>query len=158
MNNPLPSTSTCPCDSNKPYQSCCHTLHKGDLTANSAEQLMRSRYSAFVVGDIAYLIATLHPDKRQVDDEAILRQIIEQTHWLGLKIIRHKATGNDATVEFVAFYQDEPTGQLHERSHFIKENKQWFYVDGEMLSPIKLSRNDLCFCGSGKKIKKCHLV
>jgi len=119
---------------------------------------MRSRYSAFVMGDIAYLIATLHPDKRQSDDKTELRQITEQTQWLGLKIVSHKSTGNNATVEFVAFYQDGSTGQLHERSHFIKENMQWFYVDGQILSPIKLSRNDPCFCGSGKKIKKCHSV
>jgi len=117
---------------------------------------MRSRYSAFVIGNIAYLIATLHPDKRQVDDETVLRQTAEQTQWLGLKIISHQSTGNNSTVEFVAFYQDEPIGQLHERSHFIKENKQWFYINGEMLSPVKLNRNDRCFCGSDKKTKKCH--
>ncbi|KKL28906.1 hypothetical protein LCGC14_2370490, partial [marine sediment metagenome] len=53
----------CPCCSNQTYQKCCQKLHNGDLTAASAEQLMRSRYSAFVVGDIGYLIKTLHPDK-----------------------------------------------------------------------------------------------
>ncbi|HEC58319.1 MAG TPA: YchJ family protein [Methylophaga sp.] len=148
----------CPCCSNQTYQKCCQKLHNGDLTAASAEQLMRSRYSAFVVGDIGYLIKTLHPDKRQVDDEVVLRQTIEQTRWLGLKIIAHKSAENNATVEFIAFYQDDVIGQLHERSHFIKQNGQWFYVDGEMLPAVKLSRNDLCFCGSGKKLKKCHSV
>lgn len=150
--------SPCPCNNAKPYQACCQALHDGQLTASSAEQLMRSRYSAFVMGNIAYLIATLHPEKQRADDEIILRQTIEQTHWLGLNIISDNTSGNTATVEFVAFYQDEPIGQLHERSHFIHENKQWFYVDGEILDPIKLSRNDPCFCGSGKKIKKCHRV
>jgi SEC-C motif domain protein len=152
------ASSLCPCCSNQSYHACCQKLHHGDLTASSAEQLMRSRYSAFVVGDIGYLTKTLHPDKRQADDEAVLRQTIEQTQWLGLKIIDHKSTENKATVEFIAFYQDEVIGQLHEHSHFIKQNKQWFYVDGEMLPAVKLSRNDLCFCGSGKKIKKCHRV
>jgi len=152
------TSSACPCCSTHSYQACCEVLHKGDLTANNAEQLMRSRYSAFVAGDIAYLIKTLHPDKQQADDEAVLRQTIEQTQWLGLKIIDHKSAENNATVEFIAFYQDEVVGQLHERSQFIKQNGQWFYVDGEMLPAVKLSRNDLCFCGSGKKIKKCHSV
>lgn len=152
------SSLACLCNSNKSYQACCKALHNGDLTASSAEQLMRSRYSAFVISDIAYLIATLHPDKRQVDDEAILGQTCQQTQWLGLKIISHQATGNNAIVEFIAFYQDEPIGQLRERSNFIKQNKQWFYVDGEILAPVKLSRNEPCFCGSGKKIKKCHSV
>lgn len=148
--------STCPCNNAISYQACCQGLHDGKLTTSSAEQLMRSRYSAFVVGNIAYLIATLHPDKRQADDETILQRTIEDTQWLGLKIIRHKSAGNNASVEFVAFYHDEPIGQLHERSHFIKQDKHWFYVDGEMLAPIKLSRNEVCFCGSGKKMKKCH--
>tara|TARA_R110001583_G_scaffold785_5_gene7318 strand:+ start:1585 stop:2052 length:468 start_codon:yes stop_codon:yes gene_type:complete len=150
--------SACPCNKTKSYQACCQALHTGDLIASSAEQLMRSRYSAFVIGNIAYLIKTLHPDKRQVDDEVILLQTIEQTQWLGLNIISHKTSDNNATVEFVAFYDDEPTGQLHERSNFIKENMQWFYVNGEILSSLKLSRNDPCYCGSGKKIKKCHHV
>lgn len=151
-------SSPCPCCSNQSYQACCQKLHNGDLTASSAEQLMRSRYSAFVIRDISYLLKSLHPDKRQVDDKAVLRQTIEQTQWLGLKIIHHKSAEDNATVEFIAFYLDEPIGQLHERSHFIKQNGQWFYVDGEILPAVKLSRNDLCFCGSGKKIKKCHSV
>tara|TARA_R110002153_G_scaffold107109_3_gene246780 strand:+ start:34042 stop:34509 length:468 start_codon:yes stop_codon:yes gene_type:complete len=150
--------SACPCNKTKSYQACCQALHTGDLIASSAEQLMRSRYSAFVTGNLAYLIATQHPDNRQADDETILRQTIKDTQWLGLKIIRHKSAGNNAIVEFVAFYQDEPVGQLHERSYFIKEDKQWFYVDGEILPALKLSRNEVCFCGSGKKIKKCHYV
>jgi SEC-C motif-containing protein len=148
--------SACPCNNTASYQACCQAFHDSKLTASSAEQLMRSRYSAFVTGNIAYLIATLHSDKRQADDETILSQTIKNTQWLGLKIIRHKSAGNTATVEFVAFYQDQAIGQLHERSNFIKQDKQWFYVDGEILDPIKLSRNEICFCGSGKKLKKCH--
>jgi SEC-C motif domain protein len=146
----------CPCISDEPYLTCCEPLHLGVLHANSAEQLMRSRYSAFVRGMINYLIDTLHPDKRQNDDEQALAQIIEQTEWLGLKIINHKQTEVNATVEFIAFYHQQPIGQLHECSNFIKQNGLWFYVDGAVLPAIKLNRNELCFCGSGKKIKKCH--
>ncbi len=148
----------CPCTSNRSYKSCCQPLHDGDLQASSAEQLMCSRYSAFCLGNINYLIATLHPDKRKVDDEQALDKTIKQTKWLGLRVIKHKQSGQTATVEFVAFFKNEPIGQLHERSNFIKEGARWFYVDGEFLAPIKLARNELCFCGSGKKFKKCHGV
>lgn len=146
----------CPCLSNKPYQACCQPLHDGVIFANSAEQLMCSRYSAFYLGKINYLIDTLHPDKRQADDEEVLKKTIEETHWLGLRIIKHRQKKHSATVEFIAFYQTKSVGQLHERSNFIKQANRWFYIDGEILEPIKLSRNEPCFCGSGKKFKKCH--
>lgn len=152
----------CPCTSNLPYQSCCQPFHHKDTQASSAEQLMRSRYSAFCLGNIEYLIATLHPDKRKTDDRQTLGQTIRQTQWLGLKIIDHKVFRQSATVEFVAFFQDQTVeqkiNQLHERSTFIKEDERWFYVSGAFLPPIKLARNYLCFCGSGQKVKKCHGV
>lgn len=147
-------SDSCPCISGKAYQICCEPLHLDILHASSAEQLMRSRYSAFVMGKISYLIDTHHPDKHQTDDEQTLIQTIEHTQWLGLKIINHEQSGENATVEFIAFYQHQPIGQLHECSNFIKQNRHWYYVDGEALPAIKLSRNELCFCGSGKKIKK----
>jgi len=150
------NSKPCPCISGKSYSACCQPLHQGKIAASSAQQLMCSRYSAFCLGNIDYLIQTLHPDKRQADDKTTLAQTIKQTKWLGLKIVAHKNSGLNATVEFIAFYQENPIGQLHEKSNFLKENGQWFYVDGEFLEPIKLSRNELCFCGSGKKLKRCH--
>ena len=150
-------TSQCPCLSNKAYSACCQALHLGSSHAHSAEQLMCSRYSAFVLGNIEYIIATTFPENHQVDDKTILKDTINNTNWLGLKIIKHKSKGQNATVEFVAFYHDDNAiGQLHERSNFIQHDHHWFYVDGEILDPIKLSRNELCFCGSGNKFKKCH--
>lgn len=146
----------CPCISGRAYANCCQPLHDHKVTATSAEQLMCSRFSAFSVGNIAYLIETLHPKSRQPDDDLSLAKTIEATQWLGLKIMKHQSSGNKATVEFVAFYQDNGIAQLHEKSNFVKENNQWFYVDGEFLEPIKLSRNEPCFCGSGKKLKRCH--
>ncbi|OUR63970.1 zinc chelation protein SecC [Methylophaga sp. 42_25_T18] len=148
----------CPCISGLSYSACCQPLHDGKLTASSAEQLMCSRYSAFYLGNIAYLISTLHPNVRQKDDKQTLAQTIEQTQWLGLKIINHKPSAKTATVEFIAFYQDNPIGQLHEQSRFIQEDEQWYYTDGDILEPIKLSRNEACFCGSGKKLKRCHML
>jgi len=146
----------CPCISGQSYRTCCAPLHEGAITAQSAEQLMRSRYSAFVLGLASYLVSTLHPDKRQADEELLLKQTIEQTHWLGLQIVSHQSHQNTATVEFIAFYQENEIEQLHEKSNFIKLDKQWFYIDGQFLPPIKLTRNQECFCGSGKKFKHCH--
>lgn len=117
---------------------------------------MRSRYSAFCVGDINYLLTTLHPDYRIDDDVSALQRTIQQTNWLGLKIIQHKADFELATVEFVAFYIAQPFEQLHELSRFKKDDGQWFYTDGDLLSAVKLRRNENCFCNSAKKYKKCH--
>jgi SEC-C motif-containing protein len=66
--------SSCSCQSGTPYTQCCQPLHTGQVKALKAEQLMRSRYSAFVLGKIEYLIATLHPDKRQTDDHQTLKK------------------------------------------------------------------------------------
>lgn len=147
----------CPCVSGQSYHACCQPLHEGIVQANSAEQLMCSRYSAFSLGKIEYLVQTLHPDFSKSDDRESLKLTIEQTNWLGLKIIEHKAQARTATVEFVAYFAENPIGQMHELSRFVKQDGKWFYQDGDFLPPLKLSRNEACFCGSGKKLKKCHL-
>lgn len=150
--------ASCPCLSGQDYQHCCAPLHQGS-SANNAEQLMRARYSAFYLGKVAYLIATLHPDSKQADDEQVLTQTINNTQWLGLRIVEYKKLSKDeAKVEFIAFYHDaEDIAQLHERSHFLCVDGQWLYVDGAFLPPVKLGRNEPCLCGSGKKMKHCHL-
>lgn len=131
---------------------------------------MRSRYSAFCEGKIDYLIATLHPSKRQVTDREALARSVSTTRWTGLRILAvDGGTEGDDTgqVEFVAYYAESgaaehqagTTRQLHERSRFVKQDDRWFYLSGdhESLPPIpKLGRNDPCWCGSGKKLKKCH--
>jgi len=150
------AAQNCPCQSGKTYQTCCGLLHQGEQTAHSAEQLMRSRYSAFVMQNKSYLLATLHASQRQTDDADNLQQTMNSTQWLGLTIVDHTENGDEAEVEFIAYYVDKPIGQLHERSRFSRQQGQWFYVDGEFLAPVKLGRNDSCVCGSGKKLKRCH--
>jgi SEC-C motif-containing protein len=138
------------------YRECCQPLHQRNKHAQTAEKLMRSRYSAFCLGLIDYLIETLHPSKRHPTDRDALMQTIRNTKWLGLTIVDHKQAADLAEVEFVAFYDDDPIGQLHERSRFSREAGRWYYHDGLFLPPLKLGRNDSCFCGSGKKFKHCH--
>jgi SEC-C motif domain protein len=134
--------------SGNPYSDCCQPFHLGSSTAPTAEALMRSRYSAFSRGDLDYLMATLHPDRRQPNDRRSLRQTIQQTQWVGLTILKtQKGQPQDKTgiVEFVATYRDTQASgfaaaivqQLHERSRFRQQEGQWFYVDGDILPPIK---------------------
>lgn len=159
----------CPCGNNQTYYQCCQRLHSGKQQAETAEQLMRSRFCAFyqgaagVEGMDKYLLATQHPEQQQSEEQQVLQHIFLTQQWLSLKILK-SAQGskedNKGWVEFVAFSQstDAPQTpeQLHEISSFVKENNQWFYVDGEIKPAIKLTRNELCWCGSRRKHKHCH--
>jgi SEC-C motif-containing protein len=123
---------------------------------------MRSRYSAFAKGESEYLIKTHHPSKRRNDDCQLLTDSMDSTKWLKLEIIHcvlGQKTDTTGTVEFIAtFKESEQLVQIQEVSRFIQENNQWFYVDGDVenKSPPKSGRNASCWCGSGKKFKKCH--
>lgn len=156
----------CHCGSTLVFADCCALILSGQQQAQTAEQLMRSRYSAFCEHDINYLIASLHPSKRQSDDKEQLSTSMQDCQWLSLKIINTlngSASDLDGEIEFIAHYTQQHNqpqlGSLHERSRFVKEQGQWFYVDGDLFatpSLSKLGRNDPCWCGSGKKFKKCH--
>lgn len=158
-------SSLCPCGSQKTFRECCHPLLSGQSQAATAEALMRSRYSAFATGDIDYLIVTLHPGKRQPQDRELLAGALHHTHWLGLQVRTCEnglETDEKGTVEFVATWSEAgQSGFLHERSRFVKEDGRWYYVDGELFDTTgktiaKPGRNEPCWCGSGKKFKKCH--
>lgn len=158
----MTETHFCHCNSGRPYAECCEPLLSGDHAALTAEALMRSRYTAYVVRDIAYLLRSWHPSTRpdKIDPAAILE-------WRGLHIVSTEKgmEGDDeGVVEFKAtsFSQKNPW-ELHEVSRFVKEDGQWLYVDGDIKNdppPVakrtpKVGRNDPCHCGSGKKFKKC---
>ena len=120
----------CPCDSGKAYATCCGPLHAG-AAAETAEQLMRSRYSAYAIGDRDYLLATWHATTRP---RALTLDDAQTTRWLGLSVKRHVQTESDrAAVEFVARYRSggAPAMRLHEVSQFIRDDGRWYYVDGE---------------------------
>ncbi len=152
-------TIVCPCGNPENHEDCCGRFLSGTSIPQTPEDLMRSRYSAFCRGDIEYLISTLYPSKRSPDDRETLARTIRETQWLGLKIITtgiEEADENMGVVEFAAFYKSTETGQLHERSRFIRESGLWYYLDGQTLDPVKIGRNEPCWCKSGKKFKKCH--
>ena len=149
----------CPCGSNNDYASCCKLLLDGEKNAETAEVLMRSRYTAYVVKDIDYLLRTWYFANRPDDiDPASI------PHWVGLTIVRTEeglAHDTEGVVEFTAQAEDgKQRWQLHEVSTFVKDGEQWFYVDGDLVKPppatsSKVGRNTPCPCGSGKKFKKC---
>jgi SEC-C motif-containing protein len=92
---------------------------------------MRSRYTAFVIRNESYLLATWHVSARPAAIEFNAQQ-----KWLGLKIVEAKATGADtAEVEFIARYRigGGSAARLHERSRFVKEGGRWYYLDGDMI-------------------------
>jgi SEC-C motif domain protein len=113
------------------YVRCCGRLHEGAV-ADTAEQLMRSRYSAYVLKREDYLLATWHPDTRPSHLGLAAQQ--PAPSWLGLSIKRHESTGDDAVVEFVARlrYGGGRAERMHEISRFVREQGRWFYIDGEL--------------------------
>jgi SEC-C motif domain protein len=126
----------CPCGrvvGKKPlaFAACCarYLDHFNATPAPDAESLMRSRYSAFVLGRTDYLAATWHPSTRPADVAADAG-----TRWLGLEVREHRVIDADhAEVVFVARYRLAGRGvRIHERSRFVREDGRWRYVDGDL--------------------------
>ena len=119
----------CPCGKGL-YETCCGRFHEGLALASNAEELMRSRYSAFVLKNESYLLSTWHSSTRP--QEPLLNE--DPTQWMGLTV-KHFNEASDqlsATVEFVAIYKiNGKAHRLHEISDFVYEDKQWLYVDGK---------------------------
>jgi len=134
MNSPT-SPGPCPCGTGRSYSACCGALHAAHaagrgLTAATPEALMRSRYAAFALDQRAYLLATWHPSTRP----AALEPPEPGLKWLGLTVKR--ATMHDdehGSVEFVA--RSKLAGRahrLHETSRFVRDDGEWFYLDGDL--------------------------
>lgn len=127
-NSTIGPTSPCPCGLDADYAECCGSLHSGQRQAATAERLMRSRYSAFVVHDAAYLLRTWHSSTRPpgLDFDPGMR-------WTGLDIL---ATGDgtpfhhEGTVEFRAHFRAHGKSDAqHELSRFVREDGKWVYLD-----------------------------
>ncbi|MBY5920098.1 YchJ family protein [Ferrimonas balearica] len=147
----------CPCGSTLDYATCCQPLHDGHSRADTPEQLMRSRYSAYVLAKAPYLLATHHIDYRGALSEAELLASCQQTQWQRLEILDAPAhEGDKGEVEFRAWYRDGTALRaMHERSRFVREQGQWLYCDGRFDPKPQANRNAPCPCGSGKKFKRC---
>jgi len=148
----------CPCGSSKTFTECCMPILQGSVRAETAEQLMRSRYTAFSEMDNEYLLASwavkTRPEQLDNDETGV--------NWIKLEITETEqgtAQDNSGTVSFIAsFIASGHLCQMQEKSRFIKEDNTWFYLDGiPKSSTKKIARNSLCPCGSGKKFKRCCL-
>ncbi|GLK16707.1 YchJ family protein [Herbiconiux flava] len=128
----LAADARCPCLSGSPYGECCGPFHAGTAVAPTAEQLMRSRFSAFAVGDAGYLLATWHPSTRPASLE-----LDDSLRWYRLDILSRSAGGpldTEGVVEFAAHHRPHPghegtAGAQHETSRFVREGGRWYYVD-----------------------------
>jgi SEC-C motif-containing protein len=121
----VPLQQPCPCGTGATYDACCGRLHRGAAQAETPEELMRSRYAAYAVGDLDYVFRTWHPRTRPDDDLTPDPALT----WTGLRIV---GTGPD-WVEFVASYERSGVvGALREHSRFERRGGRWVYVDGEL--------------------------
>ncbi|MFF7546902.1 YchJ family protein [Streptomyces canus] len=119
---------SCPCGLEETYEACCGRFHRGAAAAPTPESLMRSRYSAFVKRDEAYLLRTWHPRTRPPGVD-----LAPGMRWMGLEILGTtdgSAFHGTGTVTFRASFKG---GSLHERSRFERVDGAWVYVDGEFL-------------------------
>lgn len=126
---------------------------------------MRSRYAAYVVGNLDHLERSATPEARSAFNRLDARQVVEETTWLGLDVLRVVAGGSEdghGQVEFVCRYsQQGRKAAQHELASFCRQHGVWLYQGSEMnpksppLRVDKIARNDPCPCGSGKKYKKC---
>ena len=156
MNMPIPSL--CPCGGELPFADCCQPILNNHKCAETAEALMRSRYTAFVHKHEKHILASWHkknrPEKLNFQDHPVV--------WLGLSIheVRDGAK-NDVTgiVDFTSTYiENGQIAKLRECSQFLREEGLWYYLGGECtVKREKVERNAPCPCGSGKKFKRCCL-
>ncbi|WAA64578.1 YchJ family protein [Microbacterium oxydans] len=126
----IEDAARCPCSSGDVFGDCCGPLLQG-APAPTAERLMRSRYTAFALEDADYLRRTWHATTRPATVE-----VEPELQWRRLLIIDRVAGGpfdREGVVEFEAFWrQGADRGSLHERSRFVREERQWYYVDGDV--------------------------
>lgn len=153
--------SVCPCGLGDVYERCCQSYHLGELAEN-AEQLMRSRYSAFVYQEIDYIIATTLPIQQHLLDRVALLAWTQQLTWQKLTIKQvAKLDRLHSKVHFCAdfIYNDTGVQECHEEhSVFVQmmnaQNKPcWYFLDPTV--PILRNRQAVCPCKSGKKFQSC---
>ena len=175
------SAQICPCQLNPSsddisapllYQDCCQPYHDGLLNneadkdngvkPDSAERLMRSRYSAFVLIKPEYIVKTTLPAQQALLDIKAIESWAKETDWAGLEIITHtpKLGKRHAQVEFKAYFKTSNELQAHhELSAFVKvtdktnNDVRWYFLDPTV--EMNVTQKQPCICGSGEKFKRC---
>jgi SEC-C motif domain protein len=160
---------SCACGKGESTETCCGRFLRGEVLPETAEELMRSRYTAYALGDVDYILRTHDPDTAHQVDRKNTELWSKSSKWLGLEIVATEKGGADddqGSVEFVARYKIRGVTVDHrERATFRRKDGRWVFVDGKEIKPPpkhrdepRVGRNDPCPCGSGKKYKKCHGV
>ena len=154
MSENFTAPSLCFCRSGKEYKHCCAPFHLHTAVPETAEQLMRSRYTAYVLKNIPYIVATTVPSQQTLLETHLLQEWADNTTWLGLEILKtENLTKTQSAVEFKAIFQGEEGELAHqERSIFVKIENCWYFVDPTVSLP---TMKQPCVCGSGKKFKHC---
>ena len=156
--------SPCPCGSRRPIDQCCGPYLAGE-PAPTAEALMRSRYTAFTLGNLDYIERTSTGRAALAFDRAALAFTLPGTQWLGLTIVqtRHgQPTDSTGEVTFAVEYRERGHRVTQtETSDFVRVGGAWRYAHGvvsagkDMGTDKVPGRNEPCRCGSGRKYKKC---
>lgn len=156
--------STCPCGTGQAYAECCEPIISGASPADTAERLMRARYTAYTRAEMDFIFESTHPDHRRGYDHEGTREWAENSEWIGLEIVStDKGSRDDSIgeVEFIArFNENGVAREHHECAQFRRKEGRWLFTDGSMVKPKpiianKTGRNEPCTCGSGLKYKKC---
>jgi SEC-C motif-containing protein len=125
----------CPCGTGLSYPDCCEPIISGKKVAETAQQLMRSRYTAFTLANADYLMLSHSVKTRPVKERKSIEKWAKSVTWMGLSILKTGAGGTDdeiGYVEFKALYlENGKPQQIHEKSFFVRENHLWVYVSGE---------------------------
>ena len=158
MNLPSKQNLACPCGSGLILKRCCSPVIEKQR-AKTPEQLMRSRYTAYSLGAYQYVLDTYHSSTRPTITSAQLAQDSLGTEWIKLRIMSNASDRRENRVQFKAISKQQ--GHLyclHENARFVQDMGLWFYLDGDISTEsgrVKLGRNALCVCDSGKKLKRC---
>ena len=149
----------CPCCSGSDYSICCQPFLLGSQKPENAEQLMRSRFTAYSECNAQYIFETYTSDSQKTTAVSDIEEWAKENKWLRLAVHQHNPLSDPAQVEFSAFYLNKDyLYEMRECSNFFKENGQWRYHDGDIIKHAQIARikrNDECPCLSGKKYKKC---
>ncbi|AMW16298.1 YchJ family protein [Glaesserella parasuis] len=145
----------CPCQSKLAYDECCKPFHFAQKLPITAEELMRSRYSAYTKVNIDYIVRTTLPAQQSLLDLKAIRDWSQKTQWIGLDIISNQenVTKIHSIVEFRAYFNTEDGVQIHhECSLFVNVDDRWYFFDPTVPMP---AMKKLCICRSGKRFKDC---
>lgn len=128
-------STKCPCGSGKSFEECCERLHQGE-PAQSPEQLMRARFSAFSIKNIDYVKETTDPQSLHEFDIDATKKWAETSEFFKLEIIRATDEGNKGIVEFKAHFREGGKEHIHhEISKFRKQAGVWYFRDGRLVNP-----------------------